>query len=129
MVAVGLDQHLGPRRHADHERLAVDAVTLRSLAVAAAARLEVRAAAEVLEVAQRVVAHEHDIAAAAAVAAVGAALGHVRLTPEAEAAIAAGAGRDVDACPILHAIHRGRWYARHTSASTSAASSSSWRVP
>ena len=56
-----------------------------------------------LEIAQRVVAHEHDVAAAAAVAAVRPALGHVRLAAEAEAAVAAAAGLDVDACAILHA--------------------------
>ena len=54
------------------------------------------------QVAQRLVADEHDVAAAAAVAAVGAALGHVRLAAKAEAAVAAGAGLDVDARSILH---------------------------
>ena len=60
--------------------------------MAAAPRLECDAAPEALEVAQRVVAHEHHVAAAAAVAAVGAALGHVGLAAEAQAAVAAGAG-------------------------------------
>jgi len=71
--------------------------------VTAAPGLEVGAAAEALEVAQRVVADEHDIAAAATVAAVGTALGHVGLAPEAEATVAAGSGPDVDARSILHA--------------------------
>jgi hypothetical protein len=70
--------------------------------VTAAAGLEVRATPEALEVAQRVVAHEHNVAAAPAVAAVGAALGHVGLAPEAEAPVAAGSGRYVDARSILH---------------------------
>ena len=101
--AVGLDQHLGAGRHLDLERLAVPAVAQRTLAVAAAPGLEVREAAEALEVAQRVVADEHDVAAAPAVAAVWAALGDVGLAAEAEAAVAAGAGRNVDARTILHA--------------------------
>ena len=79
-------------RHGDHERLAVGAVALGALAVAAALGAEVRAAAEALQVAQVVVAAQHDVAAAAAVAAVGPALGHVRLAPERQAAVAARAG-------------------------------------
>ena len=74
-----------PGRHADDHRLAVGAVALRALAVAAAVGAEVRAAAEGLQVAQRVVDAQDDVAAAAAVAAVGAALGHVRLAPERQA--------------------------------------------
>ena len=82
---------------------AVGAVAQRPLAVAAAAGLEVRAAAVGLEVAQRVVADQDDVAAAAAVAAVGAALGHVGLAAEAEAAVAAAAGLNVDSRAIVHA--------------------------
>ncbi len=74
----------------------------RALAVAAALGLEVRAPAEALQVPERVVAHEHDVATAPAVAAVGAALGHVRLAAEAQAAVAAAAGLDVNARSILH---------------------------
>ena len=69
---------------------------LRALAVPAALGLEVRAAVEVGQVAQRGVAHEHDVAAAAAVAAVGPALGHVRLAAEGDDAVAAGAAAHVD---------------------------------
>ena len=47
------------------------------------------ASAEALEVAQRVTAHEHDIAAAAAIAPVGSALGHVGFTAERQAAVTA----------------------------------------
>ena len=65
---------------------------------------EVRAAAEALQVAQRGVADEHDVAAVAAVAAVGAAPGHVRLAAEADAAVAAGAGLDVDPRAIVHRV-------------------------
>ena len=58
-------------------------------------------APERLQVAQRVVADEHDVAAAAAVAAVGAAARHVRFAAEAHAAVAAGAGLDVDSRAIV----------------------------
>ena len=103
--AVLLDEHLGAGRNRDLERLAVGAVAQRALAVTAAARLEVRAAAEALEIAQRVVAHEHDIAAATPVAAVRSAPRDVRLAAEAETAVAAGAGLDVDARSVLHINH------------------------
>ena len=70
-------------------------------AVAAALGAEVRAPAEALQVAQVVVAAQHDVAAAAAVAAVRPALGHVRLAPEREAAVAARAGADLDARAVV----------------------------
>jgi NADP-dependent 3-hydroxy acid dehydrogenase YdfG len=63
-----------------------------------------RAPAECLQVAHRVVADQHDIAAAAAVAAVGSALGDVGLAPEAEAAVAAATGLKVDSSTIVHAV-------------------------
>ena len=71
---------------------AVGAVAQRALAVAGALGLVVRAALEGLQVAQRVVADEHDVAAVAAVAAVGPAVRDVRLAAEAHAAVAAAAG-------------------------------------
>jgi NADP-dependent 3-hydroxy acid dehydrogenase YdfG len=61
----------------------------------------VGAPAEALQVAQVVVAAQQHVAAPAAVAAVGAALGHVRLAPEREAAVAARAGPDLDACLVM----------------------------
>ena len=57
-----------------------------------------------LEVAQRVVAHEHDVAAATTVTAVRPAFGHVRLAAEAEATVATATGLDVDSRAILHGI-------------------------
>src|SRR5512140_3224204 len=102
--AVGFDAGLGARGHGDLERVAVLAVAQRPLAVTAPARLEVRAAPEALEIAQRVVAHQDDVAAAPAVATIRSALRHVRLAPEAQAAVAAGAGRDVDSRAILHVL-------------------------
>ena len=68
------------------------------------AGLEVRATAEGLQIAQRVRAHEHDVAAATAVAAVGTALGHVGLAAEAEGSVAAAAGLNVDSRAIVHAV-------------------------
>ena len=71
-------------------------MALGALAVAAALRAEVRLAAERLQVAQVVVAAQHDVAAAAAVAAVGPALGDVGLAAERQAAVAAGARLHLD---------------------------------
>ena len=88
-------EHLRPGRDADDHRLAVGAVALRALAVPAAVGAEVRAPAEGLQVAQRVVDAQDDVTAAAAVAAVGAALGHVRLAPERQRAVAPRAGADL----------------------------------
>ena len=70
--------------------------------------LEVRPRRKRLQVAQRVVAHEHDVAAAPAVAAVGPALGDVGLAAEAPAAVAAGAraGHYVILARSLHAPPR-----------------------
>ena len=92
---------LRARRDADDQRLAVGPVALRALAVPAALRAEVRPAAERLQVAQRVVdAHEH-VAAAAAVAAVRPALGHVRLAAERHDAVAATAGANLDLGAVM----------------------------
>ena len=102
--AVGLDEHLGAGRHGQLERRPVGAVAQRALSVAAAAGLEVRAAPERLQIAQRVRAHQHDVAAAAAVAAVGTALGHVGLAAEAEGSVAPAAGLNVDSRAIVHAV-------------------------
>ena len=100
--AVGLDHHLGARRDLDLEGLAVAAVAQRALSVASPPGLEVRAPAEALQIAQRVVAHERHVPPAPAVAAVRPALGDVRLAAEADCAVAAGAGLDVNASAILH---------------------------
>ena len=78
----------------------VGAVALGALPVAAALGAVVRAALEGLQVAQRVVAAQHDVAAAAAVAAVGPALGHVRLAAERQAAVPAASGAHFDSGPV-----------------------------
>jgi hypothetical protein len=72
--------------------------------VTATASLELSLAAEALKVAERVVADEHNIAAAAAVTAVRAAAGNVGLATEAEAAVTAATSLYVDASPIVHAM-------------------------
>ena len=102
-----LNQHLRARRHAELERLAVGAVLERALAVAAAPCFEVRAAPIALEIAQRVVTNEHDVAAATTVAAVRTALGDVRFAAEAEAPVAPAARADEDSRSILHAVKHG----------------------
>ena len=70
--------------------------------MAASLRLEVRPTAECLQIAERVVADENDVAPAAAVAAVRPALRHVRFAAEAEAAVASGAGPHMDSSAIVH---------------------------
>ena len=97
VVARAVPAHdLRAGRHGHDQRVAVRAVALRPLAVAAAVGAEVRAAAEALEIAQVVVAAQHDVAPAAAVAAVGAALGDVGLAAEGQAAVAARSGAHLD---------------------------------
>ena len=60
---------------------------------------------EAREVAPPQVGDEHDVAALAAVAAVGPAAGHVLLPPEVDRAVAAAAGDDRQSCAIVE--HRG----------------------
>jgi hypothetical protein len=86
---------LRARRHADHQRLAVRPVALGALAMPAPLGPEVDAPAERLEVTERVVAAQHDVAAATAVSPVRPALGHVRLAAERQRAVPAGS------CPDL----------------------------
>jgi hypothetical protein len=100
--AVRFDAYLGAGRHRYLQCVAIAAVAQRTLSVAASAGFEVRLAPEALQIAQRVVAHEHDVAAASPVAAVGAALGDVCLAPEAKAPVAAAAGGYVDSSAVLH---------------------------
>jgi hypothetical protein len=64
--------------------------------VLAAPGAKVTAASQRREVAPLGVADEHDVTAAPAVAAVGAAAGHMRLAPEADHAVSATAALHVD---------------------------------
>ena len=71
----------------------------------AALGLEAVLPGEEAQVAQVGVGDEDDVAALAAVAAVGPALGHVLLPPEAQAAVAAAAALHVDARAVVeHAL-------------------------
>ena len=94
--AAVLVQLLRPDGHAELDVVAVRPPLVRALAVPAALRLEAAAPVEEAEVAQVGVGHEDDVAAVAAVAAVGAALRHVLLTPEREGAVAAAPAFDAD---------------------------------
>ena len=87
---------LRARRDADRERLTVGAMAQRALAVPAAPRAIVAAAAEALQVAQRLVAQHEHRSSAPPVAAVRAATRDVGFAAEAHAAVAAGAGLHVD---------------------------------
>ena len=71
------------------------------------------------QVAPRGVADQHDVAAAPAVAAVGPAARHVRLAPEADAAVAAAAALDPD--PRLVVEHAASWQAGSVCSSERAA--------
>ena len=90
-----------PGRHAHFERVGRGAVPVRPLAMTAPLRSELRAAAEAGQVAQRRVHDEDDVAAAPAVAAVGTALGNVRLAPERDRAVAAGTAPHVDTRAVV----------------------------
>ena len=93
--------HEGPGRDAHLEWPGRRAVLVRALAVTAALGPEVSTAAKARQVAQRGVHHEDDVAAAAAVAAVRAALRDVRLAPERHHAVPAGTAPHVDARAVV----------------------------
>ena len=94
-------EELCPDRDPHLYGLAVGAVLLAAPAVAAPGRLHPLDATERREIAQRGVGHDDDVTATSAVPAVGPALRHVLLTPEAEAAVAATPRLDVDPCPVV----------------------------
>ena len=75
----------------------------RTLTVPTATGLEVGATPVALEVSQRVIAYQHDVAAMPTVASVGSAPGHVSFTAEAEAPVASAAGADEYPGAIEHA--------------------------
>jgi hypothetical protein len=81
-------------------------VATSALAVSAARRPEVRAPPEGAKVAERAVAHEHDIGPATAVAAVRAAARHMRLAAEGDRAVAARASLHVDFRAIVEHLQR-----------------------
>jgi hypothetical protein len=95
---------LGAGRDRDDQRDAVSAVALRALTVAAPLGPEVCAPAKALQVTQVVVAAQHDVAAATAVAAVGTPLGDVGLAAEGEAPVAPSPGADLDAGAVVEHV-------------------------
>ncbi len=106
---------LGPGRHRHDHVVAARAVALLALSVAAAPRPLMRREAQRGEIAPRLVADEHHVAAAPAVAAVGPAARHVRLAAKRDHAVAAGAGLDVDLGPVVeHRLHRSRGNAQRS---------------
>jgi hypothetical protein len=101
--AVVLEEDLRSRRDRECQRLAVGTVSERALTVPPSAGFEVGAAPVALEVSQRVIAHQHDVAAVTPVAAVGTTPGHVSLAAETEASITPAAGADEYPRAIEHA--------------------------
>ena len=103
-----LADRLGAGWEPHHKCLAVRAVAQRAFAVPSTVGFELAAAAEGLQVAERVVAHEHHVSPPPAVAAVRPAAGNVGLAAEAQGAVAAGAGKEVNARVIAEhvIIHR-----------------------
>ena len=91
---------LRPRRHRHDQRVAVGPVLQRAQAVPAAIGAVMATPAEGLQVAQRVVAAQDHVAAAAAIAAVGATLRYMGLAPEGQRTIAAAPGPDLDSRAI-----------------------------
>ncbi len=85
-------EHLRPDGHLQHRVLAALAGREAAASPAAAARLHLLLGAKAGEIAPLRIRDEHDVAAAAAVAAVGPTLGHELLTAEMDAAVAAAAG-------------------------------------
>jgi hypothetical protein len=75
----------------------------RTLTVPASTGLEVRATPVALEVTQRVIAHQHDVASVPTVTPVGTTPRHVSFAAEAEASIAPATGADEYPRAIEHA--------------------------
>ena len=86
----------GAERDSQLEVLASGAMLLGALPVGATTGTEVPASAEGREIAQTLIRDHDDVAPATAVAAIGPALGHVRLATEADAAVAAASCLYVD---------------------------------
>jgi hypothetical protein len=89
-------EHLCPDGNVDLDRLSICAMLLAASAVAAAAGAENLDPLVRGQIAERGVRDYDDAAATASVAAVGAALRHELLAPEAEAAVTAPPGFDMD---------------------------------
>ncbi len=93
--------HLGPGRDRHDDVVAASAVALAALPTSASPGALVRRVAQRREVAARRIALEDDVAAPAAVAAVGPAARHVGLAAEGDGAVATGARLDLDLCAVV----------------------------
>jgi hypothetical protein len=95
-----LVEHLRAHRHLEHNRLAIGAVTVLAHAVGALLGLEMLLIAVVDQRVQPVDGLDHDVAAAAAIAATGSAELDILLAAKRHAAVTAVAGADIDFCFI-----------------------------
>jgi hypothetical protein len=85
----------------DDQLGAISPVAQGTRPVTAALRTKMRSPAKSLEITERRIAQDDHRPTVAAVAAVGSAAGHVGLATEAQAAVAAGASRNEDPCPVM----------------------------
>ncbi len=96
-----LVQHLGADGHAQLDRLAGCSVFQRAAARLAGAGLEVAPSSKRRQIAKVWVCDQDDVAARATVPTIGPTLGHVLLTAEVEAAVAAATRLHLDAGAVL----------------------------
>src|SRR6201996_3677724 len=93
-----LVEDLGADRHLERDRLAIGAMAVLAHAVGAFLRLEVLLIAVIDQRVEAVGDLNHDVAAAAAIAAGGAAELDILLAAESHAAVTAVAGTNIDLC-------------------------------
>src|ERR1700722_13296554 len=103
-----LVEYLSADRHFQRNRLAVGAMAVLAHAIGALLRLEMLLVAIVDQRVEAVDHFDHDIAAAAAIAAGGAAELDILLAAERHAAVTAVAGADIDLCLVkeFHGVYR-----------------------
>jgi hypothetical protein len=94
-------EELSPDGHGEHDVLAVSATAAAPLAVTAAPGGETALSPESAKIAQACIRDDDDVPAVAAVTSVGAALGNVLLSAEADGAVAPAAAVSDDACAIV----------------------------
>ncbi len=95
-----LVEHLGANRHFQHDRLAIRAMAILAHAIGALLGLEVLLIAVIDQRIEAIDRFDHDIAAAAAIAAARPAELDILLAAERHAAIAAVAGADINFCLV-----------------------------
>src|SRR5262249_27024312 len=104
LVAGVVVEHERSGGNAQREVVAAGAVLILAAAVLTASRAQGLRVGEIEKRGEPAVDREQDVAALAAVAAVGSAVGHVFLTAEAHASVAARAGLYADA-DLVHELH------------------------